>query len=153
LGSWYEHPLQSICILQHSPISVWFYPCSYICNRLKMPKKSQINEYSDPSRSLKHEYWMHAPIFCRLFHADSIWTSFTIDWYCDFFSLSQSWNLGRERFTRIRHSLGKQSAAIGIINQFLWVRLIPIGSWSSKRRVWSLCVCEYHIRHVGVWII
>jgi len=59
--SWYEFligfliwtPLQSICILQHSPISVWFYPCSYICNCLKMPKKSQINEYSDnalPSR-------------------------------------------------------------------------------------------------------
>ena len=46
LGSWYEHPLQSICILQHSP-NVWFYPCSYICNCLKMPKKSQINEYSD----------------------------------------------------------------------------------------------------------
>ena len=36
-----------ICILQHSPISVWFYPYSYICNCLKMPKKSQINEYSD----------------------------------------------------------------------------------------------------------
>ena len=47
LGSWYEHPLQSICILQHSPISMWFYPCSYICSCLKMPKKSQINEYSD----------------------------------------------------------------------------------------------------------
>jgi hypothetical protein len=47
LSSWYEHPLQSICILQHSPIFVWFYPCSYICNCLKMPKKSQINEYSD----------------------------------------------------------------------------------------------------------
>ena len=26
---------------------LWFYPCSYICNCLKMPKKSQINEYSD----------------------------------------------------------------------------------------------------------
>jgi hypothetical protein len=26
---------------------VWFYPCSYICNYLKMPKKSQIDEYSD----------------------------------------------------------------------------------------------------------
>ena len=26
---------------------MWFYPCSYICNCLKMPKKSQINEYSD----------------------------------------------------------------------------------------------------------
>ena len=25
-----------------------FYPCSYSCNCLKMPKKSQINEYSDP---------------------------------------------------------------------------------------------------------
>ena len=24
-----------------------FYPCSYICNCLKMPKKSQINEYSE----------------------------------------------------------------------------------------------------------
>jgi hypothetical protein len=48
LGSWYEHLFQSICILQHSPISVWFYPCSYICNCFKMPKKSQINEYSDP---------------------------------------------------------------------------------------------------------
>ena len=24
-----------------------FYPCSYICNRLTMPKKSQINDYSD----------------------------------------------------------------------------------------------------------
>ena len=53
--SWYEFligfliwtPLQSICILQHSPIFVWFYPCSYICNCLKMPKKSQINEYND----------------------------------------------------------------------------------------------------------
>jgi hypothetical protein len=32
---------------------VWFYPCSYIRNCLKMPKKSQINEYSDTSsRSL-----------------------------------------------------------------------------------------------------
>ena len=50
MGSWYEHPLQSICILQHSPISVWFYPCSYICNCLKMPKKSQLNEYTDLSR-------------------------------------------------------------------------------------------------------
>jgi hypothetical protein len=49
LVSWYEHPLQSICILQHTPIYVWFYPCSYICNCLKMPKKSQINEYSDVS--------------------------------------------------------------------------------------------------------
>jgi hypothetical protein len=39
-------PASSICILQHSPISVWFYPCSYICNWLKMPKKSQMNEYS-----------------------------------------------------------------------------------------------------------
>jgi hypothetical protein len=38
-----------ICILQHSPIYVWNYPCSYICNCLKMPKKSQINEYSDLS--------------------------------------------------------------------------------------------------------
>ena len=47
--SWYEHPLQSIYILQHSPISVWFYPCSYICNCLKMLKNSQINEYSDPT--------------------------------------------------------------------------------------------------------
>ena len=47
MSSWYEHPLQSICILQHSPISVWFYPCFYICNCLKMPKRSQINEYSD----------------------------------------------------------------------------------------------------------
>ena len=28
LGSWYEHPFQSIWILQHSPISTWFYPCS-----------------------------------------------------------------------------------------------------------------------------
>ena len=46
LGSWYEHPLQNTCILQHSPISMWFYPCSYICNCLKMSKKSQINEYS-----------------------------------------------------------------------------------------------------------
>jgi hypothetical protein len=27
-----------ICILQHSPIYVWNYPCSYICNCLKMPK-------------------------------------------------------------------------------------------------------------------
>ena len=35
------------CILQHSPISVRFYPCSYICNCLKMPKISQINKYSD----------------------------------------------------------------------------------------------------------
>ena len=26
---------------------MWFYPCPYICNCLKMPKKSQINEYSD----------------------------------------------------------------------------------------------------------
>ena len=47
IGSWYEHPLQSICILQHSSISVWLYPCSYICNCLKMSKKSQTNEYSD----------------------------------------------------------------------------------------------------------
>ena len=47
LGSWYEHPLQSICILQHSPISVWFYPSSNIYNCLQMPKKSQINNYSD----------------------------------------------------------------------------------------------------------
>ena len=47
LGSWYEHLLQSICILQHSPIPVWFYPCSYICNCLKMTEKFQINEYSD----------------------------------------------------------------------------------------------------------
>ena len=39
--------LQSICISQYSPISVLFYPCSYICNCLKMLKKSQINEYSD----------------------------------------------------------------------------------------------------------
>ena len=31
----------------YSPIYVWFYPCSYIFNYLKMPKKSQINEYSD----------------------------------------------------------------------------------------------------------
>ena len=46
-SAWYEHPLQSICISQHSPISVWFYPCSYICNCLRMPTKSQINEYSD----------------------------------------------------------------------------------------------------------
>ena len=30
---------------------MWFYPCSYICNCLKMPKKSQINEYSDTSSS------------------------------------------------------------------------------------------------------
>ena len=45
--SWYEHMLQSICILQHSPVSVWFYPCSYICKCLKMLKKSQMNEYSD----------------------------------------------------------------------------------------------------------
>ena len=53
--SWYEFLigfliwtlLQSICILQHSPISVWFYPCSYICNCLKLPTKSQINKYSD----------------------------------------------------------------------------------------------------------
>ena len=53
--SWYEFligfliwtPASKYCILQHSPISVWFYPCSYICNCLKMPKKSQINEYSD----------------------------------------------------------------------------------------------------------
>ena len=42
----YEHMLRSICILQHSPIwSMWFYPCSYICNCLKLPKISQINEY------------------------------------------------------------------------------------------------------------
>ena len=75
-----------------------------------------------PSRSLNHEYSMHAPTFCRLFHADSIWTSFTIDWYCDMFSLLQLWNLGQERFNRIPHSLRKQSAAIGILNQFLWVR-------------------------------
>ena len=47
LGSWYEHPLQNICILQYSPLYVWFYLCSYSCNCLKMPKKSQINEYSD----------------------------------------------------------------------------------------------------------
>ena len=26
---------------------MWFYPCSCICDCLKMPKKSQINEYSD----------------------------------------------------------------------------------------------------------
>ena len=26
---------------------MWFYSCSYICNYLKLPKKSQINEYSD----------------------------------------------------------------------------------------------------------
>ena len=31
--------------LHLSPISVWFYSCSYICNCLKMPKKSQINKY------------------------------------------------------------------------------------------------------------
>ena len=47
LGSWYEHPLQSICILQYSSKSVWFYPCSYVCDCFKMPKKSQINEYSE----------------------------------------------------------------------------------------------------------
>ena len=49
LSSWFKHPLQSICILQHSPIAVWFYPCSYNCNCFKMPENSQINEYSDGS--------------------------------------------------------------------------------------------------------
>ena len=45
--SQFAHPLQSICILQYSPISVWFFPCSYICHCLQMAKMSQINEYSD----------------------------------------------------------------------------------------------------------
>ena len=35
-------PASSICILQHSPISMWFYPCSCICNCLKMPKSSKL---------------------------------------------------------------------------------------------------------------
>ena len=45
--SQFAHSLQSICILQYSSISVWFFPCSYIFHCLQMPKKSQINEYSD----------------------------------------------------------------------------------------------------------
>ena len=47
LCSWYEHPLQSI--LHHTTFSniCVMYPCSYICDCLKMPKKSQINECSD----------------------------------------------------------------------------------------------------------
>ena len=49
------HPLQSICISQHSPILVWVYSCSYICNCLKMPKKSQINEYSH--FSVREDFW------------------------------------------------------------------------------------------------
>ena len=68
LGSWYEHPLQSICILQHSPKSVWFYSCSYICNCLKMPKKSQINEkekfYSDWSKKGDLLPWVTTNAHC-----------------------------------------------------------------------------------------
>ena len=26
---------------------LWFYPCYYICNCLKMPEESQINDFSD----------------------------------------------------------------------------------------------------------
>jgi hypothetical protein len=39
-----------------------FYPCSYICNCLKMPKKSQINEYSD----LKYWRSLLSPCFVEI---------------------------------------------------------------------------------------
>ena len=87
LGSWYEHPLQSICILQRSPISVWFYPCSYICNRLKMPKKSQINEYSDMYRfypSIQPEFWFGESVLSH-----TTWFTFGV---C-------SWSVGVEVWT------------------------------------------------------
>jgi len=48
LGSWYEHPLQSICILQHSPIFVWFIHVLIFVTVSKC-QKIQINEYSDMS--------------------------------------------------------------------------------------------------------
>ncbi len=55
-----------ICILQHSPISVWFYPCSYICNCLKMPKKFQIHKYSYSHKiHITHAAFCFHPIWFR----------------------------------------------------------------------------------------
>ena len=40
---------------------MWLYPCSYICNCLKMPKKSQINEYSDTLYMQIRTHWCKIP--------------------------------------------------------------------------------------------
>jgi hypothetical protein len=46
-----------------------FYPCSYICNCIKMLKKSQINEYSDYVHLLDYQalgYLVIVILFCFL---------------------------------------------------------------------------------------
>ena len=63
--SWYEFLIgfliwtptsKYLHLTTFSNICVWFYPCSYICDCLKMPKKSQINEYSD-------HYWRYEYLY------------------------------------------------------------------------------------------
>ena len=77
MSFWYEHPLQSNCILQHSPISVWFYLCSYICNCLKMPKKFQISEYSDCCGWCEIVMLLHLQVSLTLYVLPK-WTSWDV---------------------------------------------------------------------------
>jgi hypothetical protein len=67
--SWYEFLIWTpaskyLHLTTFSNICVWFYPCSYICDCLKMPKKSQINEYSDAMFSMMYSQVLRTTLAC-----------------------------------------------------------------------------------------
>jgi hypothetical protein len=133
LGSWYEHPLQSICILQHSPIHVWFYPCSYICNCLKMPKKSQINDYSDMVRFLK-KHQFTKPVDPSL-GVNQMWVKRNDHapkkWMCWCFNMCPKKGTFEVWSFSCLHLLFPQKYFVeeNIITMFLWHGPLPFSTW------------------------
>jgi len=60
------------------------YPCSYICNCLKMPKKSQINEHSDPTLPTQVLGSKYTSIFVYSVHEDLFCTGEGFEAYAKF---------------------------------------------------------------------
>ena len=56
---------------------MWFNPCSYICNYLKMPRKSQINEYSEILQHLNIAIvlWQFTYVAAPLKHLNAVVTN------------------------------------------------------------------------------